>query len=582
MAFKGRSGCWGGSSSASAAALLAVQRRTREQRRAAFLASITLSCFLLGAGLSELAANMDALTGITGTVELPTASPRQASESLPAAHRFPVPEVRAADFSAPSKAPFRGLHSYEPPAHAAPGGSTSGEEGVLPLPPWANLSGDAALRTKVPADFDWQAYLDYSSDLRAANVNNDTAARHYVLHGAGEGRIYKRLSVVLRYEICNGLFNQHYAHINALTIALLLGADIVLPSAKMRDSFAKFYSLIPTENEVHWFDVGAHTLWHTDFIVSTLANQGVVVAEAPINSSRGDLVVGASAATELRPSILAYERFNLSDVPSAQVVHVDLMKATAKLPEPSGLVAHLTRKITNQARLIARPINEFEREFPRLVLDVGCPFFAIKTEALPEATLAAKILRFAPHLTQIADMVVAGMLAAVTKAGGVTADKVPAQFFNGLHLRLEADQGWSEVLGGDCAYWDLFLNQIARAGFDRHTPLYIASGLFTYNDRSKTDHMKFKLAPYASRLFWKELFLPASVVSGLHSEQLALIDFLVLVRAKAFVGTSYSTFSLFVREYRHVSDVAARETAFMIKPPRQDKGEPYWDRTSLP
>ncbi len=47
-------------------------------------------------------------------------------------------------------------------------------------------------------------------------------------------------------------------------------------------------------------------------------------------------------------------------------------------------------------------------------------------------------------------------------------------------------------------------------------------------------------------------FLKAVELSGLHSEQRALVDFLVLAAGRRFVGFEESTFSLFVREWRYL------------------------------
>ena len=47
-------------------------------------------------------------------------------------------------------------------------------------------------------------------------------------------------------------------------------------------------------------------------------------------------------------------------------------------------------------------------------------------------------------------------------------------------------------------------------------------------------------------------FLTAAELSGLHSEQRALVDFLVLAAGRRFVGFEESTFSLFVREWRYL------------------------------
>ena len=55
--------------------------------------------------------------------------------------------------------------------------------------------------------------------------------------------MYKRLRVLLRYTACTGLINQQYSHIAAFSLAAVLGAEIVLPPAAKRDSFAHYFSV---------------------------------------------------------------------------------------------------------------------------------------------------------------------------------------------------------------------------------------------------------------------------------------------------------------------------------------------------
>lgn len=63
--------------------------------------------------------------------------------------------------------------------------------------------------------------------------------------------MYKRLKVLLRYTACTGLINQQYSHIAAFSLAAVLGAEIVLPPAAKRDSFAHYFSVF----KVSWEDV---------------------------------------------------------------------------------------------------------------------------------------------------------------------------------------------------------------------------------------------------------------------------------------------------------------------------------------
>ena len=64
------------------------------------------------------------------------------------------------------------------------------------------------------------------------------------------GQVYKRVPLLVRYTACGGLFNQHYSHVAALSLALALGGDVVLPAAVKRDSFANYFSQDPTKNQV--------------------------------------------------------------------------------------------------------------------------------------------------------------------------------------------------------------------------------------------------------------------------------------------------------------------------------------------
>lgn len=58
-----------------------------------------------------------------------------------------------------------------------------------------------------------------------------------------QGRVGRRLQVVLRYVAGTGLINQHYSHIAALSLAAVLGAEVVLPPAMHRSSFEHVFSV---------------------------------------------------------------------------------------------------------------------------------------------------------------------------------------------------------------------------------------------------------------------------------------------------------------------------------------------------
>lgn len=62
----------------------------------------------------------------------------------------------------------------------------------------------------------------------------------------------------------------------------------------------------------------------------------------------------------------------------------------------------------------------------------------------------------------------------------------------------------------------------------------------------------------------QEQILTPEELSPLHTEQTALLDFLVLTRSRHFVGFGASTFSLYAREYRYLRGIAPRNTTFLM------------------
>ena len=131
---------------------------------------------------------------------------------------------------------------------------------------------------RVPADFDWQTYLLYHPELKDEGIiSEETAKQHYLSHGRAEGYVYRRLRVMLRYTACTGLINQQYSHIAAFALAAVLGAELVLPPAVKRDSFAKYFSMDKTQNEVSWTPDHLDTLLDTEKIIRFWKDRGLTV-----------------------------------------------------------------------------------------------------------------------------------------------------------------------------------------------------------------------------------------------------------------------------------------------------------------
>ena len=108
-------------------------------------------------------------------------------------------------------------------------------------------------------------------------VSEETAKQHYLSRGRAQGYVYRRLRVVLRYTACTGLINQQYSHIAAFALAAVLGAELVLPPAVKRDSFAKYFSMDKTQNEVSWTPDDLDTLLDTEKIIRFWKDRGLTV-----------------------------------------------------------------------------------------------------------------------------------------------------------------------------------------------------------------------------------------------------------------------------------------------------------------
>lgn len=132
----------------------------------------------------------------------------------------------------------------------------------------------------LPAGFDWRTYLLYYPDLVAAGIKSEQEAKdHYVQHGRAEGRLHRRVRVLLRYTACSGLINQHYSHISAFALATAVGAELVLPPAVQRDSFAKYFSMIKDANEVNWTPVPLSTMLDVAKITDFWQARGMLIHE---------------------------------------------------------------------------------------------------------------------------------------------------------------------------------------------------------------------------------------------------------------------------------------------------------------
>lgn len=386
----------------------------------------------------------------------------------------------------------------------------------------------AALARALPRDFDWQTYLLYHPDLRASGiVEEQQATEHYIKQGRAEGRVYKRLRVLLRYTACTGLINQQYSHIAAFSLAAVLGAEIVLPPAAKRDSFAHYFSVFKEHNEVSWTSAPLESLLNVDRLIDTWKAKGLVVYKTPALMPFPDLT-----APEL-----AYPGYIQQDINPKQITKVSgVYLKNMDMPE---LVEKARRAVIDHSAKLLREDNAMDLNY--IVLDLPCTFFMLRSLSnLRVVTEVARSLEFAPAIERMAERIV---------------DKIAksAAGFNAVHLRIEKDaRDWSQIMGGPEAVWNAYVGSMRQAGFTANVPMYVASGLLTYgaNDDMNRIIGMLKAGGLCSDVLYKELYIPQAEIDELNSEQKALLDFLVLAKGKYFVGFGSSTFSFYLREHR--------------------------------
>jgi len=305
-------------------------------------------------------------------------------------------------------------------------------------------------RRRLPPGFDWRAYLEYNPDVRAFGVDTPaTAAGHYLAYGAREGRLSRRVPVALRYTACGGLANQHYSHVSALSLAVALGADALLPQAARRDTFAHYFSEDRGRNRVVWRGAPLASLWEPSSAGELLRAAGGDAALSPPGAGPPDLTLPAEAfqtyglGTEASSASAAAATGGgggggaLPPIPfgPAQVVRLGgvyqgALPLRELVDEAREAVVRAAMAAVSGAREAAAARGERGAALldprydvpPPVVLDLPCALFSAEAAGSPLAAAVARQLRFSREISSLADRVVAAMAAGL----GGSADEASA------------------------------------------------------------------------------------------------------------------------------------------------------------
>ncbi|CAL8465895.1 g5431 [Coccomyxa elongata] len=88
--------------------------------------------------------------------------------------------------------------------------------------------------------------------------------------------------------------------------------------------------------------------------------------------------------------------------------------------------------------------------------------------------------------------------------------------------------------------------------------LYVASGIMSYIEPAEMAAYEQMMLDFGMgrSIAYKEMFIPKVELQALHSEQNALIDFIVVQHSRQFIGNGHSTFSQSALEFRNARGVS--------------------------
>ena len=126
--------------------------------------------------------------------------------------------------------------------------------------------------------------------------------------------------------------------------------------------------------------------------------------------------------------------------------------------------------------------------------------------------------------------------------------------YNSMHLRLEGDSNhWIRACSDfvndtPSLYWSMFYQAAANLGFDNALPVYVTVGPAELSNKMASIFKD----RFASKIFNKFDLLPREKLEGLGVDQLAAIDFVVLLHAEKAIGFPFSTYSAYLQSARHL------------------------------
>eukprot|EP01024_Parvocaulis_polyphysoides_P030102 TRINITY_DN2734_c2_g1_i1.p1 TRINITY_DN2734_c2_g1~~TRINITY_DN2734_c2_g1_i1.p1 ORF type:complete len:550 (-),score=34.20 TRINITY_DN2734_c2_g1_i1:2-1651(-) len=385
----------------------------------------------------------------------------------------------------------------------------------------------------IPSGWDWNVYLRYYPEITLQNngkFNSLTALQHYNEFGQFNGYVPRKINMVLRYTACSGLVNQQYAHIASLSIALLLGAKLIMPPSLQRVTFNTSFDEMP------WRQLPIKQVLDMEYVTQYWKEKGLEIEtinqwENVPKIDNGEIAFWEDLHTGFDQE--SHIRFN------------------GIYRRPTPILDLLYRIKTEALNRYSNVASNSGGCLKGIVVDLPCTFFALRTPtALPLVSEVVNSLKFSPRIRNLADQ----LIQKLRKEWGQ---------FNGVHLRVERDaEDWMTAVGGWSRYIDYYLYTMINVGFSERNGLFLATGLLTYGDTARYKNITGMLIELklAKQISCKELLLDKNVVDGLEPEISAAVDLLVMLEAEIFVGLDPSTFSFYITQLRKLLGVDATKS----------------------
>eukprot|EP01023_Acetabularia_acetabulum_P032553 TRINITY_DN303_c0_g1_i3.p1 TRINITY_DN303_c0_g1~~TRINITY_DN303_c0_g1_i3.p1 ORF type:complete len:523 (+),score=52.65 TRINITY_DN303_c0_g1_i3:247-1815(+) len=377
----------------------------------------------------------------------------------------------------------------------------------------------------IPRGWDWRVYMQYYPEISLQNngkFDSLTALQHYNEFGQFNEYIPRKINMVVRYTACSGLVNQQYAHIASISIAVLLGAKLILPPSLQRLTFNSSFTNTP------WKQLPTDHVLDMEYVTQYWKKKGLEILGQKHWETIPQINNGEVAYWEdLHPGFEQESHVRITGIYRRPTPILDLLYRIKQeaLNRYSSVAA--TRKSSDCLKGI--------------VVDLPCTFFALRTPtAFPLVSEIVQSLKFSPRIRQLADLLI---------------QKLRQDWgqYNGVHLRVERDaQDWMNAVGGWSRYIDFYLYTMINAGFNERSKLYLATGLLTYGDTARYKNITGMLIELklAKQITCKELLLDKNIIDSLEPEISAAVDLLVMLESETFVGLEPSTFSFYIVQLR--------------------------------